>query len=168
MIHSAIESMTLEPRDGFDLEICVHADYHSHPSDNDGLTQKQVFAWLDDQWHYVSLHARASLDGVTLGEYWLHGIEYGEFLITDDQDNPQKTVSVYLKDIWEDGYTDVIDEAIAQAKEQLKRFRELMPAGEARCSDCGRWIETEQPLSETPLCEPCEGYHARLSSEVTA
>lgn len=114
-----IETIRLEPREGFDLLFKVHHDPYTTPGEFNSYTPKQVEAWTNDRWQYAWLEVVASVAGVELGSDSLSGCEFGHFLITDEDDNEVKTVWVWAEDLARDYAEDLTAEAIENAKATL-------------------------------------------------
>lgn len=115
-MNDLIETIRLEPREGFDLLFKVHYDPYTTPSEFDCYTPKQIEAWTNDRWQYAWLEVVASVAGVDLGQSALGGVEFGNFLITDEEDNEVRTVWVWAEDLARDYAEDLSAEAIASAR----------------------------------------------------
>ena len=110
-----IETLDLEPRDGFNLYFELRNDNYTSPDEYDCYTPKQIEAWREDKWHYGIVTVRACAGGVELGSDAIGGVEFGHFLITDDNDNPVKTVWVWIEDLAKDYAEQLIPGAINHA-----------------------------------------------------
>ncbi len=96
-------------REGFVLTATIHADETTKPTDSDCFSDDQVEAWANGGWFYCGIVVTASKFDVKLAEASLWGIEC----------NFDNTNS-YLAEV----ANDMAEEAMDDAREVIKRFRE--------------------------------------------
>lgn len=114
-----IDSKKLEPENGFDLRMEIDYDPFASVSDYDCYTPKQVKAWENDEWYFVSVEVIASKAGVDLGSASYGSIEYGYYTITNDKDELSEQTEITIEDI--EGYvtSELAGEAMSRAEEKL-------------------------------------------------
>ena len=107
---------------GADVFLPISHDPFAWPEDDDGLTPKQVQAWRDDKWHYVTATVSVELDGVEIGSACYGGIEHGSFTMTNDEDEITSEQWISETDIW--GYVgdELQGEAMSVAKENIAKL----------------------------------------------
>lgn len=141
----SINSRTLPPQEGFDLEAHLFYDEHGvSPRDmDDDPDDEYLRAWDNDMWHYTGVVVEASRAGVVLGSDSVWGMEYGSFRNSAgelvDMDpladgggfgtlNPETGQVEYEQNVFANGYSpDLIAEAIAAAKRTLAAINETEP-----------------------------------------
>lgn len=104
--------------EGFTVRLDVDDDYEATPADDEGMTPRQVKAWNDNEWQYVGIMAKASLEGHELGAASLWGIERGYVPLTDEDDTLKVDPVEYL-DVYDEAIRDVISEAVEDARATL-------------------------------------------------
>lgn len=115
-----LETLELPKSGKFDLTAYVVPDEDCLPDDFDCYTPKQYEAWRTDQWCFVGVFVVASIDGVELAENSLWGIEFGEFPLTDENDNLESVSSLTLASLAESVLPDLITETIQEAENKLE------------------------------------------------
>lgn len=127
----AIEKLELGEFEGFTLRAKVVPDYITDPAtDFDCYTENQIASYKYDEWSFVTLEVSAWVSGVELGTWSLGAIEYGDFPITDDQDNITGKTQIDLEKILSPDYgyrEDAIEGAIFEAKATLERIADKLP-----------------------------------------
>ena len=90
-MHDQIDSKTVPDPEvtGLSYRIDIDPDYDSTPDDADCYTDSQKAAWSDGEWRYVGYTVTPVIDGDPIGSASdsLSGVEYGWFLLTDEDDN---------------------------------------------------------------------------------
>ena len=114
-----IDSKDIGQSENFTLTLVVDYDPWADTRDDDGLTPKQIEAWKNDEWCYVTATLTASRAGIELGEDSLCGLEYGTFTITDDSDNVVTTKEITIDDIYDYVGLELSGEAVSKAQEKL-------------------------------------------------
>jgi len=90
---SIIDSYTIKGSDvgieRYDFQIEIVHDGDVHPGDSDCYTDKQVAAWKNDEWQFVGVDVVPTRHGVTVygAREALFGVEYGDYLLTNEDDN---------------------------------------------------------------------------------
>ena len=102
---------------GLDVHLLIEPDPWTSPEDDDGFTPKQIAAWKDDQWCYVSATVTLSLNGVEIGSAMYSGLEFDTFLITNDDDEITGTTEIDENKIWEYVGDELAGEALSNAYE---------------------------------------------------
>jgi hypothetical protein len=107
---------------GADVFLSLNFDSWARPDDYDGMTTKQVEAWNKDEWHYVQATVSIELDGVEIGSCTYGSIEYGNFVMTNDQDEFISQDWIGENEIW--GYVgeELKGEAMSRAEENLGKL----------------------------------------------
>lgn len=74
---------------GLSYKIAVVPDLDSSPDDADCYTATQKAAWARDEWSYVGVIVTPVVNGTELLDFddSLWGLEYGDFTMTDEDDN---------------------------------------------------------------------------------
>jgi len=110
--------------DGYEFWLEIEHDIFAYVQDDDGLTPKQIQAYREDKWQYVTATVTAVKHGLTLGQATYGMIEYGELPITDEADNLIEIKEITAADI--DIYVgaELTGEAISQADELIKKLME--------------------------------------------
>ena len=121
-----IENKKLESEEGFELKLQLSDDPWTTPEDNDGLTPKQIEAWTNDEWFYVTAEVVASVAGVELGSACYGGIEWGHYTYTDDDDNVLSQGQITVEDIDDYVGSELAGQAIANAREKLAEILKIM------------------------------------------
>lgn len=114
---------------GATVYLSLEHDPWTSPGDDDGLTPKQVQAWLNDNWFYVCAEVSIELEGTVLASYAYGGIEYGNFTYTDDNDEVTKEAWISIEDIWSYVGPELQGEAMDRALEnvgKLTKWREAV------------------------------------------
>ena len=114
-----IDSKKIGEEDGFTLTLIIDHDPWSDTCDDDGLTPKQIEAWNNDEWWYVSATVTASRADIELGSYGYGGLEYGTYTNTDDSDNVVSKKDITIDDINDYVGLELAGEAISRAQEKL-------------------------------------------------
>lgn len=120
-----IDRKQLPSQHGYDLTLVAYYDQDTTPDEFDCYTDKQTQAWKEDLWHFVTLEVCASKSGITLGQDFLGGVEFGWIPITDENDNQTGEVRINLDSIASesDAYLDdLISQAIDEATLKLKEL----------------------------------------------
>jgi hypothetical protein len=102
---------------GLDVRLTIEPDAWTRPEDDDGLTPKQIEAWKDDDWCYVSATVTLSLNSVEIGSATYGGLEFDTFLITNDDDEITGTTEIDENTIWEYVGDELAGEALSNAYE---------------------------------------------------
>mgnify|MGYP001067853107 CR=1 FL=1 len=102
-------------QDGLDINLLIEHDPWTTPEDYDGMTPKQIAAWKDDDWHYVSATVTLSLNGVEIGSASYGGLEFGTFLNTNDNDEITGTTEIDEDQVWEYVGDELAGEALSNA-----------------------------------------------------
>jgi hypothetical protein len=107
---------------GADVFLSLEYDPWGRPEDDDGMTAKQVEAWNKDEWHYVQATVSIELDGITIGSATYGGLEYGDFVSTNEQDEFLSQSWIGENEIW--GYVgeELKGEAMSRAEENLGKL----------------------------------------------
>ena len=121
---SYIERISAGSVDGYELWLEIEHDIFTYVDEEDGLTPKQIQAYREDKWLYVTATVTAVKHGLTLGQATYGMIEYGELPITDEADNLIEIKEITAVDI--DNYVgaELAGEAISQADELIKKLME--------------------------------------------
>ena len=114
-----IDSKKLEPENGYDLRLEIDYDLFGDLSDFDGYTPKQIEAYNNDDWYFVSVEVVASKAGVDLGTASYGSIEYGLYTNTNDKDEVTGQKEITINDIQAYVANELAGEAIARADEKL-------------------------------------------------
>ena len=101
------------------------------PQDDDGLSPKQIKAWEQDKWFYVTAEVSIVYEGIVLGTGSYGGIEYGLFTYTDDEDNITKEAWISIEDIWEYVGNELEGEAMWNAREAVKTMTKWLEVADA-------------------------------------
>jgi hypothetical protein len=117
-----IDSKKLEPENGYDLRLEIDYDPFGNLSDFDGFTQKQIEAYNNDEWYFVSVEVIASKAGVDLGSASYGSIEYGLYTYTNDKDEVTGQNEITINDIEAYVAAELAGEAISRADEKLKEL----------------------------------------------
>jgi len=102
---------------GLDVHLLIEPDPWTRPEDDDGLTPKQIEAWKDDDWCYVSATVTLSLNSVEIGSATYGGLEFDTFLLTNDDDEITGTTEIREDKIWEYVGDELAGEALSNAYE---------------------------------------------------
>ncbi len=107
---------------GADVFLSLDLDPWAQPTDDEGMTPKQVEAWNKDEWHYVHATVSIELDGITIGSATYGGIEYGNFVNTNERDSIISRSWIGENEIW--GYVgeELKGEAMSRAEENLGKL----------------------------------------------
>ena len=106
----------------------ISPDYDTRPTDFDCYTPAQVAAWERDEWQFVVVSVFVEdADGREWGRDVLGGVEYGSFVLTDEQDNVTGADDVDPLADKPGEYSvirehDMIGEALRDAVRQLESF----------------------------------------------
>lgn len=111
---NAIERRELPERDGFKLSAALFVDEDAKPGDYDCYTDKDVIAFLRDDWGFFGVVVTATREGVELGSSSLWGIDGGQYPSGESAD------PWYCVD-------DIADEAIGEATAALGRLCAAQP-----------------------------------------
>lgn len=109
-----IDTKDLGTIKGFDVRAGIVPDNDVSVSDYDCYDQPTIDAYGRGCWSYVGLIVTASRDGIELGSASLWGCEYGDMPGVIEWVSPLSHI--------DDDYSDVIDEAIAAARESLAKL----------------------------------------------
>ena len=106
--------------DGFDITFVIDVDYDTTPEEFDCYTPKQVAAWKNNEWQYVTIGVLVARCDIELGSAFISGVEYGEFPITTVNDEVTETAWLDVVEVFEnakqDGtFDDLVSDAIAGA-----------------------------------------------------
>lgn len=110
---------------GLTWSVGVEYDFDSgRPEDNgDCYTASQIEAWRSDEWHYVTLCVVPSVNGepVDAGAQYLGGVEFGWYLLTDENDVHQGRADLDLDYMitCEDYYPAMREESLTELYAQL-------------------------------------------------
>lgn len=107
---------------GATVYLTLEHDPWASPGDDDGLTPKQVEAWKQDKWWYVSAEVSIEHEGAILATASYGSIEYGNFTYTDDNDEITKEAWISIEDIWSYVGEELKGEAMSQALENVEKF----------------------------------------------
>tara|TARA_R110000796_G_scaffold88804_1_gene191660 strand:- start:482 stop:898 length:417 start_codon:yes stop_codon:yes gene_type:complete len=102
---------------GLDVHLLIEPDPFSRPENDDCYTPKQIAAWRDDEWCYVSATVTLSLNGVEIGSAMYSGLEFDTFLNTNDDDEITGTKEIDEDTIWEYVGDELAGEALSNAYE---------------------------------------------------
>jgi len=122
-----IDRKQLPSQNGYDLTLVAYYDQDCTPDDFDCYTDKQKEAYKEDLWHFVTLEVCASKSGITLGQDFLGGVEFGWMPITDENDNQTGEERIDLESLVSEPYAyldDLISQAIDEAELKLKEITE--------------------------------------------
>ena len=114
-----IESKTMPSEEGFALRLVIDHDPFGNLADFDGYTEKQIKAWNEDEWYFVTAEVIASRAGVDLGSGSYGNVEYGYYTHTDDQDNFLSAKVITIDEVIEMLGAELSEVAISSAKEKL-------------------------------------------------
>ena len=117
-----IEWKKMESEQGFDLRLEIDSDLFWEPLDDEGLTPNQVEAWKRDEWLYVCAEVVASKAGIDLGRACYGALTYGDFTMTDEQDNIIEKKTITINDIEDYVGAELAGEAILNAKSRLTQL----------------------------------------------
>lgn len=117
-----IDSTQLEPENGYDLRLEIDHDPFAGLQDSECYTPKQVEAWKNDEWYFVTVEVIASKAGVDLGSGSYGGIEYGYYTYTNDKDEIVSQSEITVKDVANYVGSELAGEAISNADEKLKEL----------------------------------------------
>ena len=118
--HNRLETLQLPKQGKFDLLAYVVPDEDCLPSDFDCYTPKQLEAWRNEDWYFVGVYVVASINGIDLSMSSLWGIEYGEFPLTDENDNLESVTSLDLANLASRVLPYLISEVIQSAENNLE------------------------------------------------
>jgi hypothetical protein len=107
---------------GADVFLILAHDSFSSPGDDDGLTPKQVQAWLNDEWWYYIATVSLELDGIEIGSASYGGLEYGHFTYTNEEDEVIKNEWISETDIWSYVGDELQGEAMSRAEENIAKL----------------------------------------------
>ena len=107
---------------GADVFLVLYPDPWASPEDDDGLTPKQVEAWRNDEWFYVTAEVEIAYEDATVATACYGGIEYGLFTYTNDDDEIQKREEITAKDLWEYVGEELKGEAMSRALENIEKL----------------------------------------------
>jgi len=121
---SYIERISAGNIDGYELWLEVERDEFCYIDDDEALTDKQIQAFYEDKWLYVTATVTAVKHGVTLGQASYGMLHYGLVPVTDEADNLIEIQEITAKDI--DNYvgSELAAEAVSQADELIKKLKE--------------------------------------------
>ena len=102
---------------GLDVRLTIEPDAWARPDDMDGFTPKQIAAWENDEWCYVSATVTLSLNGVEIGSATYSSLEFDTFLNTNDDDEITGTTEIDEDTIWEYVGDELAGEALSNAYE---------------------------------------------------
>ena len=156
---SYIERISAGSVDGYELWLEIDRDDFCTLDDDDGLTPKQIQAYREDKWLYVTATVTAVKHGLTLGQATYGMIEYGELPITDEADNLIEIKEITAVDI--DNYvgSELAGEAISQADELLRKLaiEKLKELENLKHNSCGSSVSfqevTDGYYAECPKCD---------------
>lgn len=120
------ECAPLPPKGAFTITAGIEHDCVTRPDDFDCYTPSQVEAFENDEWQFVTLCIEASIEGIVLGNAYLGAIEYGDYLVTDENDNKLERIDITLEKIIspEYGYIeDLTSECLFDAEATLERIQ---------------------------------------------
>lgn len=117
-----IDSKKMPSEDGFDLRLVIDHDPWGDIADFDGYTEKQIKAWNEDEWYFVTAEVIASRAGIDLGSGSYGSIEYGYYTYTDDQDNFLSAHVITIDEIIEMVGNELAEVAIENAKAKLEEL----------------------------------------------
>ena len=121
-----IESKNTGAIEGFELTLRLYDDPWTSHEDDEGLTAKQIEAYKEGEWLYVTAEVSASIADVELGTASYPSIEWGAMPITDDQDNllSVKDITIHYIDTYVGD--ELAGQAIENAKEKLAEIVKIM------------------------------------------
>lgn len=121
-----IESKKAGAMEGFELTLRLFDDPWTTTEDDEGLTAKQIEAWQNDEWFYVTAEVVASIAGVELGSASYPSIQWGSVPQTDEDDNLLSVLEITVHDI--DAYvgTELAYQALENAREKLAEILKIM------------------------------------------
>jgi len=114
-----IDSKDIGQSENFTLTLVIDYDLWQETLDDEGLTPKQIEAWKNEDWCYVTAKVIASKAGIDLGSATCGALEYGYFLITDEHDTPIETKNITINDIDNWVGSELSSEAVSRAQEKL-------------------------------------------------
>lgn len=117
-----IDQRELEPRDGFAIIVAKETDYDAAPEEFDCYSEEDKEAWHNGDWRFVTVVAKAFLDGVQLGDASLGSCEDGHLPGARSEDNPSGSVDAYAHTLGGKDCYDVPGDAVHEAKKQLVRL----------------------------------------------
>jgi hypothetical protein len=116
-----IDKRELPAQDGFDLRAELVPDYDGSTDDSDCYTPKQIAAWRNDDWRFVGIIVTASREGIDLGSASIWGTEYGDYIMTDEDDNVIDWQ--WVNPAYDDDYLiDLVSEALDEARATVKKI----------------------------------------------
>ncbi len=127
-----IKGNSREKLDGLDVYLSISEDPFTTPDDDDGLTPKQHKSWSNDDWYYVSATVTLSLNGVEIGSASYGGLEFGTFLLTNDNDEITGTTELGEDHIWKYVGDELAGEALSNAyvfSDAMQAWRIANPSG---------------------------------------
>ena len=117
-----IDSKKMPSEDGFDLRLVIDHDPWGDIADFDGYTEKQIKAWNEDEWYFVSAEVIASRAGIDLGSGSYPSIEYGYYTYTDEHDNFLSAKVITIEEVIEMVGPELAEVAIENAREKLQEL----------------------------------------------
>jgi hypothetical protein len=120
-----IDSKKMPSEDGFDLRLVIDHDPWGSLADFDGYTEKQMKAWNEDEWFFVTAEVIASRAGIDLGSGCYGSIEYGYYTYTDDQDNFLSAKVITIEEVIEMVGPELAEVAIEHAKAKLDELMKV-------------------------------------------
>ena len=121
-MNGELERHTMGQIAGANVFLVLYPDPWASPEDYDALTPKQVEAWQNDEWFYVTTEVEIAYEGATVGTASYGGIEYGLFTYTNDDDEIQKREEITAKDLWEYVGEELKGEAMSIALENINKL----------------------------------------------
>jgi hypothetical protein len=110
-----IKGNSREKLNGLHVFLSISEDPWSRPDDDDGMTPKQHQAWDNDDWRYVAATVHLELNGIEIGSASYGCLEFGTFLLTNDNDEITGTTEIDEDKIWEYVGDELAGEALSNA-----------------------------------------------------
>ena len=107
---------------GAKVYLTLTHDPFASVNDDEGLTAKQIQAWIEDKWWFVYAEVTIEHDGIVVGSYGYGGIEYGNFTYTDAFDEVRKEAWISIEDIWSYVGEELKGEAMDRALENIEKL----------------------------------------------
>lgn len=117
-----ITTKKMPSEEGFELRLVIDYDPFGSLNDFDGYTEKQLEAWRNDEWYFVTAEVIASRAGIDLGGGTYGGIEYGSYTHTDEHDNFLSMTEIEIEDIIQLVGGELAEVAIWNAREKLQEL----------------------------------------------
>ena len=122
MIGAEVSKTKFAEEAGADVFLTISHDPFAWPEDDDGLTPKQVEAWRNDEWWYISATVSIELEGVEIGSACYGGLEFGNYTMTNEEDEITGEQWISETDIWSYVGDELQGEAMSRAEENITKL----------------------------------------------